>query len=71
MEGSKIVDNLVDRLSEAEVAKEEEMRQMEASKAARGDQGGARVVAGWARGVVRRLIARRPLRRQVNEAGAS
>ena len=71
MEGSKIVDNLVYRLSEAEVAKVEEKRQMEATRAAKGDKGGARVVAGWARGVVRRLIAGRPLRRQVYEAGVS
>ena len=44
---------LVDRLSEEEVAKEEEKRQREAARAVRGDRGGARVVVGWARGVVR------------------
>ena len=53
MEGSRVVNNLVDRLSEEEVAKEEEKRQREAARAVRGDQGGARVVVGWARGVVR------------------
>ena len=36
MEGSRVVNNLVDRLSEEEVAKEEEKRQREASRAAKG-----------------------------------
>ena len=40
MEGSRVVNNLVDRLSEEEVAKEEEKRQREASRAVRGDRGG-------------------------------
>ena len=39
MEGSRVVDNLVDRLSEEEVAKEEEKRQREAARAARGGLG--------------------------------
>ena len=43
MEGSRVVDNLVDRLSEGEAAKEEEKRQTEAAWAARGDRG----VQGW------------------------
>ena len=46
MEGSRVVNNLVDRLSVEEVAKEEEKRQLEAARAAKGDQGGARAVAG-------------------------
>ena len=53
MEGSRVGNNLVDRLSKEEVAKEEEKRQMEAARAARGDWGGVRMVVGWARGVVR------------------
>ena len=43
MEGSRVVDNLVDRLSEEGVAKEEEKRQTEAARAARGGRGGQ----GW------------------------
>ena len=42
MEGSRVVDNLVDRLSEEGVAKEEEKRQTEAPRATRGGRGGCR-----------------------------
>ena len=38
MEGSKIVNNLVNRLSEVEVAKEEEKWQKEDARAARGER---------------------------------
>ena len=43
-EGSRVVNNLVDRLSEEEVAKEEEKKQREASRAIRGDRVGGQ---GW------------------------
>ena len=40
MEDLRVIDNLVDRLREEDVAKEEEKRQREAARAARGDLGG-------------------------------
>ena len=39
-EGSRVVNNLVDRLSEEEVAKEEGKRQREDARATRGGRGG-------------------------------
>ena len=72
MEDLRVIDNLEqDRLREEEVAKEEEKRQREAARAERGDWGGSKgggrmgqrggaVIGSW-----------KPLRRQVNEAGAS
>ena len=72
MEDLRVIDNLEeDILWEEDVAKEKKRRQREAARAARGGRRGAGLAVGWAGGVVRRLVARRPLRRQVNEAGAS
>ena len=54
MEDLRVIDNFEeDRLREEDLAKEEENRQKKAVRAARGDRGGAGVVAGWAGGVVR------------------
>ena len=54
MEDLRVIDNLEqDRLREEDVAKEEEKRQRDAAKAARGSWGGSGVVVGCAGGVVR------------------
>ena len=54
MEDLRVIDNLEeDRLREEDVAKGEKRRQREASRAARDGRSRARLVVGWARGVVR------------------
>ena len=70
---ARVISNLeVDRLREVDVAKEEKKTHWEAARATSGARGrGAGVVVGLAREAGPRLVARRPLRRQVNEAGDS
>ena len=64
MEDLRVIDNLEEgRLRNEDVAKDEKKRPKQADVVAGGGWGAAGLVVGWAGRVVRRLVARRPLRR--------